>query len=134
MSSVPAEPPVPACREVAEVQTGRAGRQTHSAAEADGETRTSDKLLNFLHSLSHPLTSAQCTAGAGTAKYRTVGTRVPSWRPTSAESLYGSGGITWQNSCGFLRRAVRGNNLKAEKQLRVPTGSSQALWVWPCAL
>jgi len=51
------------------------------------------------------------------------------------ESLYGYAGITWQSNCGFLRRVVRGSNLKAEKQLlHVPTGSSQALRVWPRAL
>lgn len=41
----------------------RAGSHTLRPAEADWETRTSDRLRNFLHTLSHPLTSAQqCTA------------------------------------------------------------------------
>lgn len=89
--------------------------------------------------LTHPFSSvnlcSQRTAWMGTAKYRTVGILFPSLRLTSTESLYGYAGMTWQPSCGFLRRVLRGNDLEAEKQLlHVPAGSSWALWVWPHAL
>lgn len=123
----------PACRLITRAWAGRATTCSTRSGQLSWLWMQSPRQISRL--LTPPFSSvtlcSQRTAWMGTAKYRTVGILFPGLRLTSTEALYGYAGMTWQPSCGFLRRALRGNDLEAEKQLlHVPAGSSWALWVW----
>lgn len=127
----------PACRLITSAWAGKATTCNKHSGQLSQLWMQSPRQISRL--LTHPFLSvnlcSQHTAWMGTAKYRTVGILFSSLRLTSTEALYGYAGMTWQPSCGFLRRALRGNDLEAEKQLlHVPAGSSWALWVWSHAL